>query len=102
MYIFKTDDSFGFTDLYKEGAVFISNDNYNRFFELQSQGKQFKLKDINSIIFEEIFEEYIPEPIPQEPSEIDLLKEKNQKLEAQLTDTQLALVDVYELILGGQ
>lgn len=102
MYIFKTTTGFGFTDTQREGAYPISDQNYRAFFTLQSQGKQFKLKDINSSVFEEIFEEVVPEPIPQEPSEIALLKAKNQKLEAQLTDTQLALVDVYELILGGQ
>lgn len=102
MYIVKTGDSFGFTDVPTGGTVFISRAKYEKFFELQSLGKQFILKDINGFSFEDMFEEFIPETIPQEPSEIDLLKEKNQKLELQLTDTQLALVDVYELILGGQ
>lgn len=37
--------------------VEISNDIYNKFFELQGEGKQFKVKNKYGQTFEEIFEE---------------------------------------------
>ena len=47
-----------------------------------------------------------PEPEPEPPSELEQLKQQNKQLtaqvdslSAQLTDTQLALCDVYEQIL---
>lgn len=55
----------------------ISEEVYNKFFELQSQGKQFKIKNTDGITFEEIFEEIIPEPtktLPQ-PTVQDLQKQ---------------------------
>jgi hypothetical protein len=36
----------------------ISDELYNMFFEQQSMGKSFKLKNIDGTTFEEIFEEY--------------------------------------------
>lgn len=48
----------------------ITNEDYNRFFELQSQGKQFRLKETptGTELFDYV-EEYIPEVIvePVEP-----------------------------------
>jgi hypothetical protein len=58
-----------------ESDAKISDEIYNRFFELQSQGKQFKLKDMNGTTFEEIFEEVMVEAIPQPKSELEILKE---------------------------
>jgi hypothetical protein len=58
-----------------ESDVKISDEIYNRFFELQSQGKQFKIKDMNGTTFEEIFVEVIPDAIPQPKSELEILKE---------------------------
>ena len=67
-------DSFGFV---ADGIheilntdIEIREEDYNRFFELQSQGKQFRLKTnrIGTALFDYV-EEYIPEAIkePQEP-----------------------------------
>jgi hypothetical protein len=48
----------------KETDIEISIDDYDTFFEMQSQGKQFKLKNnpTGTGLFDYI-EEYIPEPI---------------------------------------
>lgn len=67
-YLRLENNSFGFV---KEGIheinysdIIISPEDYNSFFELQSQGKQFKLKEniTGNTLFDYI-EEYIPEPI---------------------------------------
>lgn len=75
MYLFVNEDGFGFKvdGIHEilETDIQISDEVYNRFFELQSQGKQFKVKNPQGTTFEEIFEEVIPEPIPQPPSEIE-------------------------------
>lgn len=63
----------------------ISDEIYNMFFEQQSIGKQFKLKDINGTTFEEIFEEYQPtnEDLDEQPlSETEELKQRVAQLEA--------------------
>jgi hypothetical protein len=58
-----------------EADVKISDEIYNQFFEMQSKGKQFKLKNINGITFEEIFEEVILDPVQIPKSELDILRE---------------------------
>lgn len=70
---FKTDEIHEITETDKQ----ISDEIYNKFFELQSQGKQFKIKDIHSAIFNEIFEEVIPAPIQtsHQPTVQDLQKQ---------------------------
>jgi hypothetical protein len=63
----------------------ISDEIYNMFFEQQSIGKQFKIKDIQGATFEEIFEEYqqTHEDVDEQPlSETDELKQRIAKLEA--------------------
>lgn len=83
MYIYKTETGFGFTDIPMDGVVPISQENYNRFFREQSQGKQFKLKDINSSVFKEIFEEYIPEVVETEP--VKTIEDYTLELDFRLT-----------------
>lgn len=63
----------------------ISDEIYNMFFEQQSTGKQFKIKNINGTTFEEMFEEYHPinDNLDDQPtSETDELKQRIAKLEA--------------------
>ena len=63
----------------------ISDEIYAMFFEQQSMGKQFKIKDFQGTTFEEIFEEYQPiNDDLDEPqlSETDELKQRIAKLEA--------------------
>lgn len=97
-YIFFENDKFGFkTDEVHEildTDVSITEENYNKFFELQSQGKQFKIKNIHGITFEEIFEEIMPESVSKEPSELEKLKQENIEI-------KLALAEMYEVMLGG-
>lgn len=76
----------------EETDILITNDDYNTFFELQSQGKQYRVKEIptGDTLFDYI-EEYIPEVIPevQLPSETDILKEKVNVLERENADLLL-------------
>lgn len=63
----------------------ISDEIYNMFFEQQSIGKQFKIKNIDGTTFEDIFEEYQPtndDLDEQQLSETDELKQRIAKLEA--------------------
>jgi hypothetical protein len=65
--------------------VLISDEIYAMFFEQQSTGKQFKIKNLKGSTFEEIFEEYQPtyEDLNEQPiSETDELKQRIAKLEA--------------------
>lgn len=78
---FKDDDINIITDMDKP----ISDEIYNMFFEQQSMGKQFKIKDIKGVTFEEIFEEYQPtnENLDEQPlSETEELKQRVAQLEA--------------------
>ena len=58
-----------------DNDIQISEEIYNKFFELQCQGKQFKVKNINGTTFEEIFEEYTSEPVTIGKTELEILKE---------------------------
>jgi hypothetical protein len=63
----------------------ISDKTYSMFFEQQSMGKQFRIKNIKGTTFEEIFEEYQlinDETNDQQLSETDELKQRIAKLEA--------------------
>lgn len=62
----------------KETDIKLTQEEYDKFFELQSQGKQFRLKDMatGTTLFDFI-EEYTPEPgPPAPPTEIELLQEE--------------------------
>ena len=52
-------------------------------------------------LMDELIQSIIDENTPKEPSEIDKLKVENERLNDELTSTQLALTDVYEILLGG-
>lgn len=90
------DNNFGFLveDIHaiKDRDIRISNEDYKTFFELQSKGKQFRLKDkpTGNELFDYI-EEYIPEDVSKEigPSETDILKEKVNALEKENADLLL-------------
>ena len=63
----------------------ISDEIYNMFFEQQSIGKQFKIKNLDGATFEEIFEEYQPtSDVTNDEllSETDELKQRIAQLEA--------------------
>ena len=78
---FKDDDINIITDKDKP----ISDAIYAMFFEQQSMGKQFKIKNFNGATFDEIFEEYqlTYEDLNEQPtSETDELKQRIANLEA--------------------
>ena len=54
----------------------ISNKDYNKFFELQSQGKQFRISNPKGESLFEILEEYVPiqDDIVVKPSNEDMFK----------------------------
>lgn len=101
MYIFNDNGYVGFKDkeinTILETDIEISDELYNKYFELQAQGKQFKIKNINGITFEEIFEEYIPEPVPQEPSEVDKLKAENETMKQSIAELTVLVTSM----MGG-
>lgn len=78
----------------------VEQEEYNKFFELQSQGKQFRLKEdpTGKALFDYI-EEYTPDPLPpRPPSQIELLQEEvlNQsefdlELDFRMTSLELGL-----------
>lgn len=61
----------------KDSDISIENEDYNRFFELQSRGKQFKIKEIptGQGLFDYV-EEYMPEVVEEtkEPTTEERLK----------------------------
>lgn len=82
-----------------ESDIEISLSDYNKFHELNSKGKQFRLKanPIGNTLFDYI-EEYTLECIPCEPTEEELLKEEvlNQsemmlEMDFRLTSVELGL-----------
>lgn len=87
MYLYKVDeDKFGFKDKdihdILPGDVEISQEIYDQLINNQSQGKQYRLKNINGLTLEEIFED-----IPHEPP-VYVASEA----EKQLADLTLALM----------
>lgn len=50
---------------------------------------------------DELIQSIVDENTPKEPDEIDKLKVENERLNDELTSTQMALTDVYEILLGG-
>ena len=63
-----------------ETDIEISSEEYNKFFELQSQGKYFKVKDVSGSGLFEILEEYVPkvdnieQPVTLEDRMINMFK----------------------------
>lgn len=73
----------GFHDI-RESDILVSNEDYNNFFELQSKGKQFRLKEVpedEAGLFGFV-EEYEPETIeiPQEPGIEDYVLDLEYRL----------------------
>ena len=63
----------------------VSDEIYTMFFEQQSAGKQFKIKNLKGTTFEDIFEEYQPasEDLEELPlSDTEELKQRVAQLEA--------------------
>ena len=83
-YIRIENDNFGFVvegiHTILETDIKISYEDYNKFFELQSKGKQFRVKNVNGEGLFEILAEYIPEienieiPVKLEEKMINMFK----------------------------
>lgn len=55
----------------------ITNKEYNEFFNMQSKGKQFRVKEeVTGTGLFDYIEEYTPEPAPYTPTELELLQEE--------------------------
>ena len=52
-------------------------------------------------LMDDLIQSIVDENTPKEPDEIDKLKVENERLNDELTSTQMALTDVYEILLGG-
>ena len=104
-YVRIQEDKFGFVvdgihDILADVDHAITNEDYDRFFELQSKGKQFRVKDVptGEGLFD-LIEEYVPEPLPPvPPSDMELLLEEvlNQsemilEMDFRLTSIELGL-----------
>ena len=88
-YIFQNGDNFGFkcNEIHEitESDVLISDEIYQRFFDEQCSGRLLRVKNINGVTFEEIFEEYEPtnDNLDELPlSETEELKQRVAQLEA--------------------
>jgi hypothetical protein len=97
-YIFQNDNNFGFKcdDIHEiiETDVLISDEIYQQFFEVQSNGISLRIKDINGTTFEEIFEEYVP--VVEETKAEKMIRLKNRLLE-----TDHMVVECYEHSMLG-
>ncbi|MDY4607023.1 hypothetical protein [Clostridium tertium] len=75
-----------------DSDILITNEDYDLFFDLQSQGRQFRLKDIptGTELFDYV-EEFKAEvtPVDPVPSETEILKEKVNVLEKENADLLL-------------
>lgn len=98
-------ENFGFKDsvinAIVETDIPISEEIYNKFFELQAQGKQFKIKNIQGATFEEIFEEIIPEPVEPgviEPSPIELLTQQIANLAIENKKKDVAIQGLVKMV----
>ncbi len=107
-YITISEDGFGFKvpdiHIITSEDKYISDEIYDRFFTEQSQGKSFKIKDINGTTFEEIFEEYQLEdnnPEEQPMPEIEELKQRIKQLEELVLSFKKVNDDVLVLDSGA-
>ena len=103
-YLRLINDTFGFinsdVNAVQDTDIAITESDYNRFFELQSQGKQFRLKaeqPETGGLFDYV-EEYEPEPLPEPKTEMELLEEKVELLDGTLTEV---LFNIIPTLQGG-
>lgn len=97
-YIFQNGDDFGFKcdEIHEitESDVLISDEIYQHFFDIQSNGKLLRIKNINGTTFEEIFEEYI---FGYE----ETIGDKLLRLNNRLTEIDHMVAECYECNLLG-
>ncbi len=98
-YIFQNGDDFGFKcdEIHEitETDVLINDEVYRQFFDTQcGNGKSFRVKNINGITFEEIFEEYCPEY--EETAEDKIIR-----LKSRLNELDHMVAECYECNMLG-
>lgn len=88
-YLVITEDGFGFDNKSDSNNIKIATEDFDSFFGLQGQGKQFRLKTspTGKGLFDYV-EEFTPEPIVVPKSEVEMLKEQVTSLN-EIIDTLL-------------
>lgn len=99
-------------ELYIDGDVKITDEEYVKYFEMEQDGKQFRVRELPepSLGLFGYVEEFIPEPMVMPPSETEILREQiiqqhlatAEAIEKQETDKveqQLAQAEMFETIL---
>ncbi len=90
----------------EDDYIIIDSGNGDKFAHAQNQYLEKTIKDIynrynyqyvNNEVIEVVHGEYVaPDP---EPTEVEILQAENEELKDELTNTQLAIVEIYELML---
>lgn len=91
--------SFTVEEFKKDGDILIPKEDYEKFQELQSQGKQFKIKDPTKNNLFEILE-VIDNDHVFNKSENDSLKEEQSTQNNEILTNMLANTEMFEIILG--
>lgn len=91
--------SFTIEEFKKNGDILIPKEDYDKFQELQSQGKQFKVKDSTKTNLFEILEVVENNHIFKK-SENEILKEEQDTQNNEIITNMLANTEMFEMILG--
>lgn len=91
--------SFIVEELKKDGDILISQKDYDKFHELQSQGKQFKVKDSTKTNLFEILEAVENNHVFNK-SENELLKEAQAIQNNEMIANMLAITEMYEMLIN--
>ncbi len=91
--------SFTVAEFKKNGDILITQEDYDKFRELQSQGKQFKVKDSTKINLFEILE-VIENNHVFNKSENELLKEYQAIQNNEMIANMLAITEMYEMLIN--
>lgn len=91
--------SFIVEELKKDGDILITQEDYDKFQELQSQGKQFKIKDSTKTNLFEILE-VVENNHVFDKSENELLKEAQAIQNNEMIANMLAITEMYEMLIN--
>lgn len=91
--------SFIVEELKKDGDILITQEDYDKFHELQSQCKQFKVKDSTKTNLFEILE-VVENNHVFNKSENELLKEEQDVQNNEMIANMLAITEMYEMLIN--
>ncbi|WP_195948105.1 hypothetical protein [Paraclostridium bifermentans] len=91
--------SFTVEEFKKDGDILISQKDYDEFHELQSQGKQFRVKDVTKTSLFEILEVAENSHVFNK-SENELLKEEQDIQNNEMIANMLAITEMYEMLIN--